>query len=53
MKLPAAVSSALIEKDVKDIAVFTESEAKLTEDLIKIHKPLKNVTAHVNTDLWQ
>lgn len=53
MKLPAAMSSALIEKDVKDIAVFTESEAKLTEDLIKIHKPVKNVTTLVNTDIWQ
>lgn len=53
MKLPAAMSSALIEKDVKDIAVFAESEAKLTEDLIKIHKPVKNVTTLVNTDIWQ
>lgn len=44
----AAIYPALLDKDVKknvkDIAIFTDSEAKLADDLIKILKPLMKVT---------
>lgn len=50
----AAIYSALMDKDVKknvkDIAVLTDSEAKLAEDLIKILKPLNNVTTLMSTE---
>lgn len=47
----AAIYSALMGKDlVKDIAVLTDSEAKLAEDLTKILKPLKNVTMLMSTE---
>ncbi|XP_051806127.1 E3 SUMO-protein ligase ZBED1-like [Acanthochromis polyacanthus] len=50
----AAIYSALMEKDVKkhlkDISVLNDGEAKLAEDLIKILKPLKNVTTLMSTE---
>lgn len=50
----AAIYSALMDKDVKknvkDIAVLTDSETKLAEDLIKILKPLKNVTTLMSSE---
>ncbi|KAM9350016.1 E3 SUMO-protein ligase ZBED1 [Symphorus nematophorus] len=50
----AAIYSALMEKDVKkhlkDISVLTDGEAKLAEDLIRILKPLKNVTTLMSTE---
>lgn len=49
----AAIYSALMDKDVKknvkDIAILTNSEAKLADDL-KILKPLKNVTTFMSTE---
>lgn len=54
MEQQAAIYSALMDKDVKknvkDIAVLTYSETKLAEDLIKILKPLKNVTTLESTE---
>ena len=50
----ASIYSALMDKDVrksvKDIAVLTDSEVKLAEDLTKILKPLKNVTTLMSTE---
>ena len=50
----ASIYSALMDKDVrknvKDIAVLTDSEVKLAEDLTKIPKPLKNVTTLMSTE---
>ncbi|XP_029931609.1 zinc finger BED domain-containing protein 1-like [Myripristis murdjan] len=50
----ASIYSALMDKDVKknvrDIAVLTDSEEKLAEDLTKILKPLKNVTTIMSTE---
>ncbi|KAK0137257.1 Zinc finger BED domain-containing protein 1 [Merluccius polli] len=50
----AAIYSAITDKDVKknvkDIAILTDSEAKLADDLIKIIKPLKKVTTIMSTE---
>lgn len=52
----AAIYSSLmdkgVKKNVKDIAVLTESEAKLAEDLIKILNPLKDVTTLISTEAY-
>lgn len=54
MEQQDAIYSALMEKDVKkhlkDISVLTDGEAKLAENLIKILKPLKNVTTLLSTE---
>ena len=51
----AAIYSALMDKDVKkkdkDIAILTDSEAKLADDLIKILKPLKKVTTLMSIEI--
>lgn len=52
----AAIYSSLmdkgVKKNVKDIAVLTESEEKLAEDLINILNPLKNVTTLISTETY-
>lgn len=50
----AAIYSALMDKNVrrnvKDTGVLSDGEAKLAEDLVKILKPLKTVTALMSTE---
>ncbi|XP_049320146.1 E3 SUMO-protein ligase ZBED1-like [Astyanax mexicanus] len=48
--LYSAVTDKNMKKKAKDISLLTDSETKLTEGLIDVLKPLKNVTTLMSTE---